>query len=600
MMRSLFSGVAGLKTHQTRMDVIGNNIANVNTVGYKGSSMVFQDLMSQTTQKASGPNALMGTGGTNARQIGLGVKGGAININITGQGSAQSTGNPFDIMIEGDNFFVVNNGTENLFTRDGSFYVDAAGNLAMTSTGYNVMGWQVDPETMDIRQERVSALRIMSTANLTYPAEATSEANMAGILDKNDKDSNSSNGKVVNLQFFDALGYSYTAKFTFKKSDKVAADDKTATPAQDVYSLELVGIQDAYGNEVAIPEDLNPPLFGEAGTTQKKAGKITFDSTNYQWNGTTLEKKDGTALVNIATLFNGTVLKNKGDKVQIPVTGGGTKDITVQEGLDAVAKAYGFEGSTTEFLNMLCEATDPAAAAGAAPTQLSVQQMLANLAATPGGAWNTLPTGGAGGDTFDTVGRYFTGVSIHFNSNNGEFYGVNGMPTSDSGKLNFSALGGNFSDITINFSQLSEPDNKGTSTASATSGDLEGLGAGRRLGKMIGVSIQQNGMIYASYDNGMTKLLGQIATASFANASGLEKHGDNMYSATLNSGQFDGIGVDITAGGGKMSTGQLEMSNVDLSSEFTEMITTQRGFQANSRIITVSDTMLEELTNLKR
>jgi flagellar hook protein FlgE len=107
-------------------------------------------------------------------------------------------------------------------------------------------------------------------------------------------------------------------------------------------------------------------------------------------------------------------------------------------------------------------------------------------------------------------------------------------------------------------------------------------------------------MIYASYDNGMTKLLGQIATASFANASGLEKQGDNLYSATLNSGEFDGIGVDVTVGGGYMSTGVLEMSNVDLSTEFTEMITTQRGFQANSRIITVSDTLLEELVNLKR
>ena len=117
---------------------------------------------------------------------------------------------------------------------------------------------------------------------------------------------------------------------------------------------------------------------------------------------------------------------------------------------------------------------------------------------------------------------------------------------------------------------------------------------------MTGVSIQTNGMIYATYDNGMTKLLGQIAVAQFANVSGLEKAGDNLYSATLNSGEFDGVGVDITANGDSMSTGQLEMSNVDLSQEFTEMITTQRGFQANSRIITVSDTLLEELTNLKR
>ena len=197
-------------------------------------------------------------------------------------------------------------------------------------------------------------------------------------------------------------------------------------------------------------------------------------------------------------------------------------------------------------------------------------------------------------------GRYFEGTTVVFNKDTGKLESVGGSTTNLGINAAFSQLGGNFSDITIDLSECTNYDNKGTSTIGATSGDLDGLGTGRRLGDMIGVSIQKDGMIYASYDNGMTKLLGQIATAAFANASGLEKEGDNLYSATLNSGEFDGIGVDITAGGGYMSTGQLEMSNVDLSSEFTEMITTQRGFQANSRIITVSDTLLEELTNLKR
>ena len=145
MMRSLFAGVAGLKTHQTRMDVIGNNIANVNTTAYKSQSMVFSDLMYQTTQAASGANAETGVGGTNARQIGLGSKTSSIKTAIASQGAAQSTNDPFDIMISGDAFFVVSNGSENFFTRDGSFYIDGKGNLAMTSTGYNVMGWQVDP-----------------------------------------------------------------------------------------------------------------------------------------------------------------------------------------------------------------------------------------------------------------------------------------------------------------------------------------------------------------------------------------------------------------------------------------------------------------------
>ena len=239
MMRSLYSGVAGLRTHQTKMDVIGNNISNVNTTAYKASSIVFSELMSQTTQRASGPNAATGTGGVNARQIGLGVKSGAININITGQGSTQSTGNPFDVMINGDNFFVVNNGQENFFTRDGSFYVDGAGNLAMTSTGYNVMGWQVDETTGNIKKDTVSALRIMSAANLTYPPEATTKGYMSGILDKHDTDVTSANGKVVTMKFYDSLGYSYTAKFVFKQSDDV-----------NEYSLELQKILDSTGKEV--------------------------------------------------------------------------------------------------------------------------------------------------------------------------------------------------------------------------------------------------------------------------------------------------------------------------------------------------------------
>ncbi len=157
------------------------------------------------------------------------------------------------------------------------------------------------------------------------------------------------------------------------------------------------------------------------------------------------------------------------------------------------------------------------------------------------------------------------------------------------------------SEISIDFANIKMYDNNGTSTIAGHYGDVDGNQAGRKMGSLSGVAIQQDGKIFGSYDNGTTKLLGQIAVTSFPNPSGLEKVGDNLYSTTQNSGQFDGIGKDITAdGGGSMKTGVLEMSNVDLSSEFTEMITTQRGFQANSRIITVSDTMLEELINLKR
>jgi len=568
MMRSLYSGVAGLKTHQIRMDVIGNNIANVNTTAYKSSSMTFSELMSQTTQKASGANATTGVGGTNAKQIGLGVKAGAINTAITTQGSAQSTGNPFDIMITGDNFFVVNNGSENFFTRDGSFYVDGAGNLAMTSTGYNVMGWGVDETTGNIKQDTVTALRIMSAANMTYPPEATTKANISGILDENDKDVTSANGKTVNLNFFDARGYSYTAKFTFKQS----GGDKT-----NEYSMELNKILDSTGKEI----DISKLKFGNR-SQQKMETKVTLNTDAYKWDGKVLKTKDGTTdVADLADIF-----KADGSLITPADDAAAQKQ---QKALDAIAKAYGYEGSTDEFLNLYITSTADK------DKQLTIQDLLGNMMA--GKTTDVLP---ADGSAITMEGRYFEGTTVVFNKDTGKLESVGGSTTNLNVNAAFSALGGNFSDVTIDLSECTNYDNKGTSTIGATSGDLDGLGTGRRPGDMIGVSIQKDGMIYASYDNGMTKLLGQIATAAFANASGLEKEGDNLYSATLNSGEFDGIGVDITAGGGYMSTGHLEMSNVDLSSEFTEMITTQRGFQANSRIITVSDTLLEELTNLKR
>ena len=550
------------------MDQIGNNIANVNTTAYKSSSMTFSELMSQTTQKASGANATTGVGGTNAKQIGLGVKAGAINTAITTQGSAQSTGNPFDIMITGDNFFVVSNGSENFFTRDGSFYVDGAGNLAMTSTGYNVMGWGVDKTTGNIKQDTVTALRIMSSANMTYPPEATTKANISGILDQNDKDVTSANGKTVNLNFFDARGYSYTAKFTFKQS----GGDKT-----NEYSMELNKILDSTGKEI----DISKLKFGNR-SQQKMETKVTLNTDAYKWDGKVLKTKDGTTEVaNLADIFNqdGSLITPQDDAAAQKQ----------QKALDAIAKAYGYEGSTDEFLNLYITST------ANKDKQLTIQDLLGNMMA--GKTTDVLP---ADGSAITMEGRYFEGTTVVFNKDTGKLESVGGSTTNLNVNAAFSALGGNFSDVTIDLSECTNYDNKGTSTIGATSGDLDGLGTGRRLGDMIGVSIQKDGMIYANYDNGMTKLLGQIATAAFANASGLEKEGDNLYSATLNSGEFDGIGVDITAGGGYMSTGQLEMSNVDLSSEFTEMITTQRGFQANSRIITVSDTLLEELTNLKR
>lgn len=550
MMRSMYSGVSGLKTHQTKMDVIGNNIANVNTVGFKSSSVTFSEIMYQNLSGASGPNALTGTGGVNAKQIGLGVTTGSTSVNITGAGASQTTGGAFDIKLNDTNsatsFFIVSNGSGTQFTRAGSFYVDGAGNLCMTSTGYNVMGWQVDPTTGDIRKDTVSALRVMSEKNMTSAPEATVNGRCEGVLDKNSTDVTSEAGQAMNLSFYDALGYSYVAKFAIKETNRDTGE----------YTVELTDILDSTNKSIldqtkydSVTGTYDPDYLGDifgavksqTKTYTPRAGWTTVDAANniFEYNAT-YYRYDAAAGNLVEVADNG-----GGNYVQVP--GGTTKTL---------AEAFGVSPYATGI---------------------------------------TMTNGVV---TANVSGANYT---LKFNPEDGVFDYI-GATGQDNVFLNLKdTLGGNFENIDIDFTGTKWFDNGGSSTIGMDKGDVDGkTGTGKKLGDMIGVFVDTNGKIYGSYDNGNTILLGQIAVAQFANAMGLEKVGDNCYTTTLNSGEFDGIGVDITAGGGTMSTGMLEMSNVDLSSEFTEMITTQRGFQANSRIITVSDTLLEELINLKR
>ena len=468
MMRSLFSGVAGLKTHQTRMDVIGNNIANVNTVAYKSSNATFQELMYQTTANASAANAETGRGGINPKQIGLGTSLGAINTNITAAGASQTTGNATDLQISGDSFFIVSDGSTNYFTRAGAFYIDGAGNLAMTSNGFTVMGWQPNEATKDnpddVIVNNVSKLQIMKPDNMVSSPERTSRSYLDGVIDKNDPAVMSDDGRLVNISVYDSLGYNYIVQASIKGYDLDGSGNKQAKAAGE-YNISINKVLNSDGVDITqAPTSLSATLDKPSIKFDTKTGMID-PSTN-------------------------------------------SLMITFSGGVPALSDVK--------------EPEDPASAIGAGQVQIDLK----------------------------TLTMY---------------------------------------------------DNNGTSTVAGHGGTKDGGYKGRKMGKMSGIAIQQDGKIYGSYDNGTTKLLGQIAVASFANPSGLEKVGDNLYSPTQNSGEFDGIGKDITAdGAGKMNSGVLEMSNVDLSAEFTDMITTQRGFQANSRIITVSDSMIEELVNLKR
>ncbi len=435
MMRSLYSGVAGLKAHQTKMDVIGNNIANVNTIGYKSQNVTFSDVLYQTTQSASGPNTETGAGGTNAKQIGLGSTVSAISTKVAEAGGSQATNNPFDIMINGDSMFIVNNNGVNYFTKAGNFSVDTNGTL-VTSQGYAVMGWDADEEGT-IMKTNVSQICLYSAENKYAAPVATKETNVTGNINKEDESFSSVSGTIsTNITFYDSLGYKY----------QVTLDISQTTDYEYALSVSSVSCD---GDKLPLePSDLE--------------GLLDTDAV--------LKFSDATGAI------------AEGGVVSLKVSSLGIASLA--------------EDINMDFTKMTCMGTD--------------------------------------------------------------------------------------------------------TTLLPARGDLEGMDAGRTVGNLSGVSIQKDGKIVASYDNGDQRVIAQIAVANFTNLSGLEKVGDNLFSATLNSGEFDGIGDDITADGGYFSTGVVEMSNVDLAAEFTDMITTQRGYQANSRIITVSDTLLEELINLKR
>lgn len=559
MMRSMYSAVSGLKTHQTRMDVIGNNIANVNTVAFKSSSVTFSDILYQTTSNASGANATTGTGGVNAKQIGLGTTAAATKVSITSAGASETTGNPFDIRLtdkNSTNFFIVNNGSENVFTRSGSFYVDGSGNLCMSSTGYTVMGWQVDETTGEIRKDTVSALRIMQEKNLTSAPEATTQATIAGVLDENDTDVKNDAGRVMNLNFYDNLGYQYTAKFAIK-----------ATGTDGKYTVELTSVLDSNNKNIIADLDKKQiaQIFGNynANATLGQYGltkDYTYDNANKTYN-----IKDGTATKSYK--LNTTDPKNP----YLENTNDATDTLQITEV---------FSGITTTIVNNIKNGTENYA--------ISFDTNSGMATVTGEKASYDLVFDTSSGK-FSTIGGENPSVMLNMAAfSSGQIAGK--------GNTN-----GNFQNITVDFSQCLNYENGGKSTIGADAGATDGTtGKGRKLGAMTGIFIDTSGRIYGTYDNGNTELLGQIAVAQFSNASGLEKVGESCYRTTLNSGEFDGIGVEISADGSSMTTGELEMSNVDLSSEFTSMITTQRGFQANSRVITTSDTLLEELVNLKR
>lgn len=456
MMRSMYSGVSGLRAHQLKMDIIGNNIANVNTVGFKGQRVTFQEVYSQTIKGAGSPQA--GKGGTNAHQVGLGISLSSIDT-FHIRGAVQRTDNNTDLAVNGDGFFVISDSPDYLnrsYTRAGNFSLDEAGNL-VASNGYKVLGFMVDEAT------------------------GVMKSNLEGI-----------------------------------KISKAQADDAK----KSTYSI-------FEGN---LDNNLAKLKAGDLPTTPFAAGPpetLDLGAAKY-WEAT------------------GQYVDALGGKHNLKYT--------FVRGLTAA----GGVGGDREW-GVIIKDLDT-------------------------GSYYRNDTGANGGGAFNNII-----VPIQFDAN-GKLL-VDGSHK-DSITLTIPPKNGAASfPVDIDFSKLTQFASE--SNAAITESD------GYPQGFLDSFSIAPTGEVNAVFTNGQNKVIGRIALAVFKNPAGLEKTAENMYQLTPNSGEAI-IGLPGDGSMGSINPGTLEMSNVDISREFTEMISTQRGFQANSRIITASDEMLQELVNLKR
>lgn len=513
MMRSLFSGVAGLKSHQTRMDSIGNNIANVNTTGYKSSRVTFADTLYQTTAGAAAPTGT--TGGTNPKQIGLGTAVASIDTIFT-DGSTQSTGKNTDLAITGSGLFVVKDGSGTYYTRDGAFEFDAAGNYVLPGNGMHVQGW-------------------MGTD---------------GVV--------STNGATTNIVV--KAGKSMAAKATAK-----------ATYSNNLNSSALTVSSLSGGTTTSITS-----LAG--GTSSTSGSTTTYTASSA--NPVTITLSDGTTVTRTdGSYVSGTVYSSTASTAS-PVTLTMSDGTTVTETSGTYVAGHSLPVTTT------ITAYDTLGVAHSIPIYFTKT----STNSTDGNQWTVSLDSDTTKSTSSIAESDGTTTALSMTSGTVQFT-TEGKYKSGSGTLALTLTNGSTGSQTITLDLTALTQYSGTST-------IAGSGDGNAAGTLKTVSIDSTGTITGTYTNGVKQSEAQVAIAQFNNPGGLTKNGSSLYTQSNNSGTANvktasDLGVTLTPS-------SLEMSNVDVANEFSDMIITQRGFQANSKIITVGDDMLETLINMKR
>ena len=561
---ALFSGISGLSNLGNAMQIIGDNISNVNTVGFKSSSFTFQDLLSQNMFTRAG-----------SAQVGRGTALSDIYATFE-QGSFESTGNTTDLAIGGDGFFTVREPTtQSLFyTRAGNFRFDKDGNM-INPEGYVVQGWAVDEEG-----NITGSSQDIAMTSFTSQPESTQNATIIANLDKDSK----SNSTVLSsswdgTQDTPIAGTSYEYQSTVKAYDSLGS-----THDVTVYYDKIEGANWEYIITCNPEEDMRAGMAGTAEAGLLARGTISFNEGSGTITGITMTNLTGT----------GATAQSATPTLGATFSATATADVTVENVEELTANGsytFTYAGAGTW--------TPAGLPAGASITSSTASQIVIDLGVEAGDDITIDLTEAA-----DVVGATVT-LDVVGNS---AWTPLTTADINSDGYFEFDAdfIGGTATgtsialDIGVRWDGSSfAPDSLATTQYARTSTTVYQSADGYGAGDLEGVDVDVDGLITGVYSNGQVLPLYKIALAKFQSVQGLYKEGGNLYRETRESGPAT-TSLPGSNGLGNIAPNSLEQSNVDIANEFVKMITTQRGFQANSKIITVTDQMLSELINLKR
>lgn len=557
---ALSSGVTGLQAHQKMLDVAGHNLANVNTTSFKASRIIFAELLAETIKKASQPTSTVG--GINPQQMGSGVGVAGISPNMA-QGNIVNTGNPLDLAIEGEGYFVASDGEQDLYTRAGAFAVDADSYLVDPSTGYRVQrigstgevdGFQVAGDN-DIRVPYDVAMPASATTILTIAGNLSADA----VLDSPQAQKIGSNLIYTTSGGTLAIGADAIATLDQFSSSTFNGGTITITgylPEGGTMFTHNFSINGATTMQNLVDELNGVNCFGAStsGATAELVNgqiRVTDDNTGYSYTDLSLSYADdgsGDSVLETPAYFE--VLAAGGEEVK-------NVNITIY---DSLGGKHSLSGSFVR--------TD------------TVNEWDLILNAVSGDVHSIdMDERRISGISFDTTGAY-SGIS-----GTAEFKMTWGYDTSTEQTIAVSmGTEGKWDGLT----QFS-----GNSTAVAKEQD------GYESGKLSSVSVNNEGTLIGAFSNGIKKDLATLQIALFQNAAGLESVGGSYFIPSANSG--DAVATQgLIGGAGSIHGGALEKSNSDVASEFVNMIQAQSGFQANARTITVANDILRELSNLIR